>query len=35
MDWIDFVQDKGRWRAVLNAVMKLRDTQNWENFLNC
>ena len=23
-DWIDLVQNKGRWRAVVNAVMKLR-----------
>ena len=21
MDWIDLAQDKGRWRAVVNAVM--------------
>jgi hypothetical protein len=21
MDWIDPVQDRGRWRAVVNAVM--------------
>jgi hypothetical protein len=24
MDWIDMVQDKGRWRALVNAVMNLR-----------
>ena len=24
MDWIDAVQDRGRWRAFLNAVMNLR-----------
>ena len=23
MDWIDLAQDKGRWRELLNAVMKL------------
>jgi hypothetical protein len=24
MDWIDLVQDRDRWRALLNAAMKLR-----------
>jgi hypothetical protein len=24
MDWIDLAQDKGRWRALVNAVMNLR-----------
>jgi hypothetical protein len=24
MDWIDVAQDKDRWRAIVNAVMKLR-----------
>ena len=24
MDWIDPAQDKNRWRALVNAVMKLR-----------
>jgi hypothetical protein len=24
MDWIDVAPDRGRWRAVVNAVMKLR-----------
>jgi len=24
MDWIDLVQDRDRWWAVVNAVMKLR-----------
>jgi len=24
MDWMDVVQDRGRWRALVNAVMNLR-----------
>ena len=24
MDWIDLAQNKGRWRALVNAVMNLR-----------
>jgi len=24
MDWIDLAQDRDRWRALLNAVMKSR-----------
>jgi hypothetical protein len=24
MDWIDLAQDRGRWRDVVNAVIKLR-----------
>ena len=24
MDWIDLVQDRDRWQALVNAVMKLR-----------
>jgi hypothetical protein len=24
MDWINLIQDKDRWRALVNAVMKVR-----------
>jgi hypothetical protein len=24
VDWIDMAQDRGRWRAVVNAIMNLR-----------
>ena len=24
VDWIDLAQDKGRWQALVNAVMNLR-----------
>jgi hypothetical protein len=33
MDWIEMVQDSGRWRTLVNAVMNLRVTQNAGNFL--
>jgi hypothetical protein len=32
MDWIDFVQDRDRWMAVVNAAMNLRIPQNEGNF---
>jgi hypothetical protein len=34
MDWIDLVQDRYRWRALVNAVMNLRIRQNAGNFLS-
>jgi hypothetical protein len=33
-DWIDLVQDKDRWRAVVNTVMKLQVPLNVGNFLS-
>jgi hypothetical protein len=32
-EWIDLVQDRDRWRALLSAVMNLRVSQNSGNFL--
>jgi hypothetical protein len=33
MEWTDLVQDSDRWRALVNAVMKLRVPYNAGNFL--
>jgi hypothetical protein len=33
MDWIDLAQDRNRWRALVNAVMKHRVLYYAGNFL--
>jgi hypothetical protein len=34
MNWTDLAQDRNRWRALVNAVMNLRDPQNAGNSLS-
>jgi hypothetical protein len=33
VDWIGLAQDRGRWRTLVSAVMKLRVPRNAGNFL--
>jgi hypothetical protein len=34
MDWIDLAEDRGKWRDLVNAVMKHRVSLNTGKFLN-
>jgi hypothetical protein len=33
MDWLDLDQDRGRWQALVNAVMHLQVPLNAGNYL--
>jgi hypothetical protein len=34
MDWIDLVQDRLQWRALVNKIMNLRVPQNAAKFVS-
>jgi hypothetical protein len=34
MDWIDLVQDRDHWRAIMKTVMNLRVPYNVKTFLS-